>query len=589
MLTVCLGEEPSSLFLYDANSAASRAVLEALYDGPFDTLNFNNQPVILQQIPSLDNGAIQFETVDVSEGEWVIDAAGHLATLAAGVRYRPAGCAEDACAIEHAGGQAAQMERMAVTFRLRPGLQWSDGAPLSADDSVFSYETAAALYPAYNPARLLRTFEYTALNANTVVWRGIPGYIESLPEANFYSPLPRHTLGGLSLETLRSGEAARSPLGWGAYVLEEWASGDHITLRKNPFYFRAAEGLPRFDILVYRFISNGDDALDALLTGECDLADTSAALEFSVPRLVELQEAGSLAVTFQSGAAWELAMFNTAPLDPARPALLAQKEVRQAIAMCVDRPALARHLLFGNSLVPAVYTDPAHPLADPAARQYSFDPVGAAALLEAAGWVDDDRDPQTPRLSRGVPGLADGAPLALEYLVSDDAERPAAAAKIQQDLAACGVQINVTALPPEQLLAAGSAGPVFGRAFDIAQFALPFTLDPPCYLFTSEEIPGPYPQHAKGWGGINASGYSSPAFDAACRMAHASLWGSAASYQAHAQAQAIFAEDLPALPLYTRFRVLASRPDLCGLQVDASTSDALWNLESLDYGEGCPQ
>jgi ABC-type oligopeptide transport system substrate-binding subunit len=56
----------------------------------------------------------------------------------------------------------------------------------------------------------------------------------------------------------------------------------------------------------------------------------------------------------------------------------------------------------------------------------------------------------------------------------------------------------------------------------------------------------------------------------------------------HQQAQAIFAEELPVLPLYSRYRQVVARPDLCGLDVDPSAESVLWNLEMLDYGEACP-
>ena len=51
-----------------------------------------------------------------------------------------------------------------------------------------------------------------------------------------------------------------SPSAGDAYTIEEWTPGDHISLVKNPNYFRAAEGLPAFDRLTFRFVS-GDEAL----------------------------------------------------------------------------------------------------------------------------------------------------------------------------------------------------------------------------------------------------------------------------------------------------------------------------------------
>jgi peptide/nickel transport system substrate-binding protein len=55
-----------------------------------------------------------------------------------------------------------------------------------------------------------------------------------------------------------------------------------------------------------------------------------------------------------------------------------------------------------------------------------------------------------------------------------------------------------------------------------------------------------------------------------------------------ADAQSIFAEELPALPLYYRIRLVATRPDLCGVLARDPLESALWNLEKFNDGEGCP-
>ena len=58
-------------------------------------------------------------------------------------------------------------------------------------------------------------------------------------------------------------------------------------------------------------------------------------------------------------------------------------------------------------------------------------------------------------------------------------------------------------------------------------------------------------------------------------------------YAAHQETQAIFASDLPSIPLYQRLKVAAARPDFCGFTLDPSSSSALADIESFDYAEGC--
>jgi peptide/nickel transport system substrate-binding protein len=173
-------------------------------------------------------------------------------------------------------------------------------------------------------------------------------------------------------------------------------------------------------------------------------------------------------------------------------------------------------------------------------------------------------------------------------LTTTEDEKQRAAQIIKESLAQCGVQIEIVSLPWEQLFAAGPEGPVFGRNFSMAQFGWISGVEPPCFLYTTQEIPGPYPQSPKGWGGANVSGYSNPTFDQACQQALSTLPDVPEHQAAHFQAQALFAEDLPAIPLYLRLKLIATRPDMCGVTVDPSSDTALWNIESFNYGEGCP-
>ena len=97
----------------------------------------------------------------------------------------------------------------------------------------------------------------------------------------FIEPMPEHVWGDLTaLELLDAEECTRKPLGWGPYVINEWVTGDHISMLKNERYWRADEGLPRFDKLIYRFLgSSSGAAIAALLTGECDILDRTHGLQ----------------------------------------------------------------------------------------------------------------------------------------------------------------------------------------------------------------------------------------------------------------------------------------------------------------------
>ena len=127
-------------------------------------------------------------------------------------------------------------------------------------------------------------------------------------ERFFYTPLPEHAWGKYEAGDLLSAEEVnRTPIGWGAYQVEDWIDGQRLRLTRNPNYFRAGEELPYFDELVFKFINPfGDTALSNLKfdrapfqqfnydLGEfekeinengCDLATTTSDLRDQLPVL----------------------------------------------------------------------------------------------------------------------------------------------------------------------------------------------------------------------------------------------------------------------------------------------------------------
>jgi len=92
LLTICIGQEPATLYLYKGNSHSMWSILEAIYDGPIDIQDYQPVPVILNAIPDTANGSLAFQPVPVAAGDIVVDVDGNLAALAAGVKVFPSGC-----------------------------------------------------------------------------------------------------------------------------------------------------------------------------------------------------------------------------------------------------------------------------------------------------------------------------------------------------------------------------------------------------------------------------------------------------------------------------------------------------------------
>jgi peptide/nickel transport system substrate-binding protein len=594
-LVICLGQEPDTLYPYGSAARSMWAVLEAVYDGPFDTLQFGAEPVILQDVPSFENGDAVLTPVEVAAGDEVLDETGELVALNAGVRVLPSGCSGPDCAVTWDGSSPLQMDRLVLRYRLLPGLTWSDGAPLTATDSKFSYEIT--LDPATPVSRrlLYRTASYTVVDETTVEWQGVPGFMPTRFDSLFWLPLPRHALSGIPpAQLLTAEESSRRPLGWGPYVLQEWVAGDHITLTKNERYFRASEGLPLFDTLVYRFFGRpADNNLTALMVNECDIVDQTSLLDEQLEAILDMQKNNKLKAYIGQGPEWEHLDFGIRPAayddgyNPVlgdRPDLFFDLRVRQAFAYCADRQGIVNDILFGQSSVPGGYLPPSHPNYISDLAPLPYDAAEGQRLLEEAGWKDLDGDPATPRTASGVQNVYDGAVLSVNYVTTQAPQRMAVAERLAASLAKCGIQVNTQYLTPGELYASGPGGILFGRNFDLAQFAWEVGAEPPCYIYESDQVPAA----GNNWLKINITGYGSAQYDAACRAARQVHSSAGETYlQAHENVQRLFAQELPSLPLFFRLKMAVSRPDLCGMEMDVTARSVLWNLEHFNYGVDC--
>ena len=104
-----------------------------------DVTEYGYEPIILEKIPSLDDGDAQVSPVSVNAGSQVVDSSGNVVLLSTGTKVRPSGCRSDACAINYDGSSSIQMDQLVVTFTMLQKLMWSDGAPLTASDSIYSF------------------------------------------------------------------------------------------------------------------------------------------------------------------------------------------------------------------------------------------------------------------------------------------------------------------------------------------------------------------------------------------------------------------------------------------------------------------
>ncbi len=88
---------------------------------------------------------------------------------------------------------------------------------------------------------------------------------------------------------------------------------DHIRLTKNPHYFRAGEGLPKFDTLIFRFVPDPETAVSDLVAGKCDLLDPSIDLDGQVSLLKSMVVNNQAQALFTTPAVMEQLAFGVRP------------------------------------------------------------------------------------------------------------------------------------------------------------------------------------------------------------------------------------------------------------------------------------
>lgn len=575
-LTVCMSAEPADLYLYGDDSPAARAVRSTLYEAPFTSLGYAYQPLALTKLPSSADGDAVVQEVEVSDGDLVYNAGGEVVVLERGVIVR--NLAGERITYNR---DPILLPRMTADFTFRP-LVWADGKPVTADDSVFSFEVASDRRTPLVDDRVLTTAVYEATGDLSARWTGVPGFLPDDYMTNVWTPLPRHQLGDVPVDALPViEEAAVSPLGYGAFQVAEWDKGHSIRLSRNPAYDRAGEGLPAVDEVVFRFIDTLTDSLPAYTEG-CDIITQDALSVDALPVLEEAEAAGGLKAYVSAAPVMEYLIFGIDPVSfygDRRPDWFEDTRVRQGIAQCIDRQALVDDLTYGRAVVENAYAPTGHPLLPADLTTWAYDPPAANALLDEAGYADSNGDGVRDDIASGQP---------FTVTVGTNAEsalRLQLVEKVAADLTACGIQATPAGVPAGAWFAPGPQGVVFGRQFDIAQFSWVTGVDPNCGLFLTENIPGPVEQNFSGWGAVNVSAWSNDAFDAACRQANLLLPGQDGYDQAQQEALRVFSQELPALPLFSRLRVAAAGPNVLNFNLDPTQPSELWNLFEIDIEE----
>ncbi len=574
-LIVCMAQEPDTMYPYGGSMLAGAAVQHAIFENNITTLSYDYQAQGIEKIPSLADGDAVVESVEVNAGDTVVDAAGNVVVVEDGVELT----SSDGETVAFAG-EAVMMDRLVVDFTMK-ARTWSDGTPVTANDSVYSFNLAADPDTPASKFTVERTASYEATGDLSTRWTGVPGYKDSTYFVNFWQPLPEHAWSGFSAaELLEAEESSRLPIGDGPFAIQEWIAGDSIRLTPNEFYYQ--EGLPYLDSVTYKFIPDTNQLSAQLLSGACDIGTQDGMDVGQAPFLIEAENNGLLTPYFQTGTVYEHIDFGINSYGDygdgvGRPDWFEDVRVRQAMTMCTDRQSMVDNILFGRSEVIHSYIPSVHPLYPSGElTEWPYDVAAANALLDEAGYVDGDGD--------GIrEDAATGAPFAITLGTTTGNEMRQQLTQIfKENLLECGVDVELYYLPASEWFADGPDGPLFGRRFDLGEFAWLTGVEPSCGLYLSDNITGPEEEGFGGWGNSSNTGWVNEEYDAACRRALGGLPGTEDYEAGHTDAQIIFSQEVPVIPLFLRLKVAAARPNVLNFFVDPTQNSEMFNIFEID-------
>lgn len=421
--------------------------------------------------------------------------------------------------------------RLIATFRLRDGLVWQDGQPITAQDVRFAHDVDATAAPGSS----LRWFADRIESVDVVDEHFVRVVYRANERWDGYAlaprVLPRHLLA--NADAAARAAYARDPVHAGAFSVAAWLPGYGVTLAAFKDHVGGAPALGRIEV---RFYPDRNAILDALRRGEVDVAP-SPDLEADLARTLDRFDdtSGLDTVYYKDAEALDVLRFGTR-------GKFAERAVRRAIELAVDRQGIVDDIFAGRARVPRSYLVPPLWAAVESAPIARPDRDAARAVLAQAGYRHGtfgilergtDRMTATLIIPAGSPGRLD------------------AARRVAGDLAALGIAIDVRARPDAEVAAAVGSGD-----FDLA--IVPVSADDAM-------------RATDAWVGL-----VEPWFDVLASAARTAP-GRAEQRPLFAELQRIWSEDLPALPLYQRLRVDVAARTLTGIQPTPNDGPLTWN------------
>lgn len=458
---------------------------------------------------------------------------------------------------------------METIYRLRPGVKWHDGTPLSTKDYVFGREVNLDRQVPFRSRRqvsLMDRVETPDDQTLVITWKQTYPFADALIRQHFFA-LPRHILEPL----YRSGEYerfvnnlywSREYVGTGPYKVLEFEPGVVMELEAFDDYFL---GRPRIDRITVKIIPDTNALLANVLANEIDMTMRDGLnIETGIVARNEWEARGHGQVIFTP------VQWSWIGLSPDNP-WFDDVRVRRALLHAINRDEISQALTHG--LEPVVHFPMSHrrlqfQRADAVATKYPFDPQRALALLEEAGWR---RGPEGILLNRNGERFAVDARAEVSEL--ETVQVQAATANYWR---AVGLEVNINNLTSRQMQAEENRNRWPGAIWQARNAVIEEWTD----RYGNANIP----TEANRWEGRNLARWTSPEKEAILQEMDRTLdkrrWEDLS-----VQFIRVFTVELPYLPLTGGVEVTTFKSRLVGVgprYESGNPNSRTWNVHEWD-------
>lgn len=474
-------------------------------------------------------------------------------------------------------------DAMTVTWKIRDGLKWSDGEPLTCDDFKFAWEWVLSEGNTAIKAGFEDITNFECASDTDMVWhfsKTYGGYLTLM-----VAPLPRHFMAAIPIADAVNGagfrpdEIAKMPVS-GAFKFESVTPAAELRLVRNDNFANARNGKTALlDSIIFKWYGDPDAMIAGFRGGEIDVAfdlqdsDTPKVADLgeqvsAIPALLYefLRPNWSPATDYDASIKNGGCSRNPAVADRGAGCPMADPAMRQAVSFAIDKNEINTRLLGGTVQVANTNISPsAWFYADQTPATY--DPAKANEILDAAGWV------------KGADGIRskDGIKAKIELCTTTRQVRQDTLALVSSWLEAVGIASVVNAVDPANIFADYTEATIDTPCalstsnFDIAEHAFSSSIDPLGNYFS-------YHSSQFHPDGANDARIKDADIDAAMDAVFNSV-DFAVIKDAMAAFQKVYVEKTVEVPLYYRKNVELEGPRVGNFFANGTQAGSTWNGE----------